>query len=784
MKRSIRPTLACGLLAAALARPLVSQSEPVTAAMEGISNRGRHPDQPYVTAGDRAYLIGTQDGGFPDLGTHVPGEMGGLWIHPIKLADGFWATVRDASSGREVALTRADRLVTYPHGTRLRYDAPLDGLTVERFQFSPDGWPGVIVEYVLANTTDLTRRLELSLAVRTELSPVWYSERIGVTDAPDTVAWRAGDRAFLGRDRDHDWFVAWGAPEARAVRAVSPTNVPRTTGNGATSAASYSVSLAPGRTAVLRFVFAGSTASEADALGVYRHLAANHGLLLEKKRQRYAALLRRARVTLPDRRLREVYDWVRVNMEWLVRDVPGVGRGLGGGLMEYPWWFGTETYSLQALMATGDFRLPQQTLAHLKRYSDSTNGNGRIVHEITTAGAISNPGNSQETAQFILTLGRLLDWSGDLEYARRMYPAMKQGLRWLLAEMDRDGNMFPGGYGIMEVLGLNAELIDVSVYTQQALEATARVARVLGEADAAVHYARLASELKARINDRFWIEEEGSYADFFGTRAQAVSAAEGARKQLGLKGEDQLTRRERALMEGYTRLARKFAAMPDSARGWLTNRNWVIATPMETAIAPRDRALRALDQIRRENVGPHGPYLSAVERLYMMTIATGVQAVAEASYGRTMEALWYMQRIAETFGLVTPGSISEMMPDFGCFTIAWTSYGIVVPLVQHIFGVQPDAVRRTVTFAPHMPEDWPEMRLEELPVGANVVSLAAVRAGGGIEYTFESRNPSWTLVFKPEAAGDAKYYLNGKLVVPGAGGIRMTGPRNHLRAVR
>ncbi|HEX6668343.1 MAG TPA: hypothetical protein VF061_02225, partial [Gemmatimonadales bacterium] len=70
---------------------------------------------------------------------------------------------------------------------------------------------------------------------------------------------------------------------------------------------------------------------------------------------------------------------------------------------------------------------------------------------------------------------------------------------------------------------------------------------------------------------------------------------------------------------------------------------------METAIAPRERALRALDKIRRENVGPHGPYLSAVERLYMMTIATGVQAVAEANYGRTEEALWYMDRIAETF---------------------------------------------------------------------------------------------------------------------------------------
>ena len=46
-------------------------------------------------------------------------------------------------------------------------------------------------------------------------------------------------------------------------------------------------------------------------------------------------------------------------------------------------------------------------------------------------------------------------------------------------------------------------------------------------------------------------------------------------------------------------------------------------------IAPRERAIRALDRIRRQNTGPYGPYLSAEERLHMMTIATGVQAARE-----------------------------------------------------------------------------------------------------------------------------------------------------------
>ena len=780
MKQSARSVLSCLVLFLIHTHSLACQSEYSDTILRGISNEGRTRDQPYVTAGDRAYLIGSQEGGFPEMGQHDPGEMGGLWLQPIKLADGFWASVREEASNREIPLAEAEDLVTYPYGTRLRYGSVIDGLEIERFQFSPDGEPGIIIQYQIRNTTGRARHMEVLLSTRTELSPVWYSDRIGIRNATDTVAWLAPDRAFLARDTDHTWFVVWGASDGRDARPAVASSVPRTSGMGVTATSRHRVSVDSGDTSTLTFVFAGSATSEAEALRTYRHLARNHAPLLEKKKQRLAALLERARVTIPDRGLQEVYNWVRVNMNWLVRDVPGIGRGLSGGLMEYPWWFGTETYSLQALMATGDFELPKHTLRLLRRHSDRTNGNGRIIHEVTGAGAIVNPGNSQETAQFILTVGKLLEWSGDLEFAREMYPAMQRGLAWLLTDMDRDGNMFPGGYGIMEVYGLNAELIDVAVYTQQALAATARVAGLLRDADAANRYRQQASELESRINDRFWIEEEGSYADFFGTRAQAVSAAEGARKQLGLKGEDKLTPRDRELMDHYTRLAQAFARMPDTTRGWLTNKNWVIATPLETGIAPRDRAIRLLDRIRHENVGPYGPYLSAVERLYMMTIATGVQAVAEANYGRTEEALWYMDRIVETFNRVTPGSISEMMPDRGCFTIAWTSYGIVVPLIQHVFGIQPDAIQKTVVFAPHMPDAWDDMRIEDLAVGTNVVSFSGARTGKGVEYTFESRDGGWAFVLKTEDSPGARYYLNGKPVVPPSAGIRMSGRRNRV----
>src|SRR5258706_2626275 len=67
--------------------PLPATNDYAANILAGISNQGRTKQQPYVTAGDRTYLIGTQDGQFPDIGHHVPGEMGGLWLPPIKLSD-------------------------------------------------------------------------------------------------------------------------------------------------------------------------------------------------------------------------------------------------------------------------------------------------------------------------------------------------------------------------------------------------------------------------------------------------------------------------------------------------------------------------------------------------------------------------------------------------------------------------------------------------------------------------------------------------------------------------
>lgn len=143
-----------------------------------------------------------------------------------------------------------------------------------------------------------------------------------------------------------------------------------------------------------------------------------------------------------------------------------------------------------------------------------------------------------------------------------------------------------------------------------------------------------------------------------------------------------------------------------------------------------------------------------------------------------------MDRIVETFNRTLPGSISEMMRDYGCFTIAWTMYGIVVPLVEHVFGVHPDAPRRTVVFDPHLPSGWDHMSLEALPVGTNSLSFSRARTAKGIEYRIDAKEDGWTFILKGDRVPGAKYYLNGTPVPFTPAGLRMTGKTNHVLLVQ
>ena len=120
----------------------------------------------------------------------------------------------------------------------------------------------------------------------------------------------------------------------------------------------------------------------------------------------------------------------------------------------------------------------------------------------------------------------------------------------------------------------------------------------------------------------------------------------------------------------------------------------------------------------------------------------------------------------------------------GDVTHVWTSYGIVVPLVEYVFGVQPDAYAKTIVFEPQLPDGWNDISIENLPVGDNLISFSRKKTSKGIEYSLTGTQHSWEMILKLKDLPGAKYTLNGKDVPFAPAGFQIRGAQNRLLVVQ
>jgi hypothetical protein len=168
--------------------------------------------------------------------------------------------------------------------------------------------------------------------------------------------------------------------------------------------------------------------------------------------------------------------------------------------------------------------------------------------------------------------------------------------------------------------------------------------------------------------------------------------------------------------------------------------------------------------------GQWGTYLSGMYQTAMMTISTSVQAVAECSYDRTEEALGYVKQIASTFNRRLPGSISEMSPDYGCFVQAWTAYGMVWPLITHMFGIQPKAHWKEIILRPRMPKEWAHAEVENVCIGIgennNTMNVSFERNLDEEIYRFSFEKQGWRVLLDLDYNEDKEVLLDGKPTSP------------------
>jgi hypothetical protein len=506
----------------------------------------------YVAAGDRTYIVGTQDGNFPGMGFHITDHVNGVWAHPLKLLDSY-AFYLDGST-----LPAATKFTSGPGFVELDYPAISGGWQISRTEFAPNGQPVALIGLSIHNGGNTPASRKLTFQPTSEILPAfpWTSTMPASNDLDqaDLVKFDPLISGLVFQDPPtlKDPTKQWYAVAAGAVKSSRPQDTVRFQGASAlvenlgplnkraSGQLSWQVNIAPGSTVDLWFAVAGTHTDKREAYGALLFGLFDPPGLLRQKIQSRLNILAQSDAQIPDPAIQAAFDWAKFNLADMRRVVTDAAirdtkegtvypaplasfpilSGFGAGYPDYPWFFGTDgAFTTYGLTATGQWNEAKNHLRTLREVSTAVNGlTGKVLHEIVTDGSIyfgtvTQPGDVEETPQFASAVVTLWRWSGDNAFLDENYDFIKAGMQYITTALDRNNDGWPEGAGIEESTGMGAEKLDVAVYTIRALNDLKEMAASKGDVRTRNFAEQKARELSQKFDGDWWEPDQRLFAD-------------------------------------------------------------------------------------------------------------------------------------------------------------------------------------------------------------------------------------------------------------------------------
>ncbi len=164
---------------------------------------------------------------------------------------------------------------------------------------------------------------------------------------------------------------------------------------------------------------------------------------------------------------------------------------------------------------------------------------------------------------WVLACEEFYQYSGDLDFVRQIYPAVRQQAENIWRMLNEDGLLEIEAWNMLDWAPMDTPWEGVvthqNAWLVEALRRTARLADLLGEAEDVRRYREMAEALKAAINAHLWSEEHQAYIDCIradGTRSPVISQQTNTVIYLC----DVATAERRPLIERY---------LKDAPEGWV-----------------------------------------------------------------------------------------------------------------------------------------------------------------------------------------------------------------------
>lgn len=673
-----------------------------------------------------------------------------LWVHPLKVARDFQLSfqipqyrepVRGADVARSVEVRPEATTITYSHMT----------FTVRQHILAPRDRAGLLVLLDVETFVPM----EVVVQFTPVLQYMWPGSFGG-----QYVFW----------DEAHDAFVLSESVQQR--NAVIGTSWP----SEGEAHPAHQLSEAPATFVIpvdsaratrelIPIAITAGTLPRDSVFAAYEALLADAPALYEESRAwADSVLASTTSVDTPDDALDLALEWAKVNLEEQRVCNPDLGCGfvagwgISGAASTRPgfgWYFGGDAaINSLAMDAVGQWDLVAEDLRFLARYQRA---DGKIPHEVSqAAGRIrwfeDYPYpyyHADTTPYWMVALSELWRASGDDALLRELWPAYRKAWEWCLtAETDGDGIIenTVGGYGAIEVGGLGEGLHE-DIYLAgvwiTALEATAELARHMGDRRMAERADRLRATALETLNERYWRAEDDQHAFAI-------------------------------LQSGETN---------DNLTAWP-------GTALSFGLLEPDRAERTLRKLATDSISADwgARLLSVGSDLYdplhynngaVWPFMTGFVAWGQYRYRRPWAGFhlidavkqhtfeWGRGRHPENFSGAYYTPMDATVPHQFFATSM-----LVTPLLRGVLGWRPDAPRGRAALAPQIPPEWDTVRVERLRVGSTSLDVTLVQDAGHAEAVLTSSGAPLELeVVLPVPLGATDVYtaLNGVGAVAAAG---------------
>lgn len=662
--------------------------------------------KPFTVAGERGAIFGEQSGAFE------------AWMYPLKILSRFaiiaelanYPVPIDVSAhAAAIEVTPAMTTIVYAHAA----------FTVKQRMFAPrgDAAAGPIVFFEIASV----RPLRLTFRFKPEMLRMWPAPNFGTPNA-EWVDEHGG--YYILHTDSPDLSAAIAMPRASPGILAPYQERPKT----------YPVEL--------KLAFDPKTDSDLFfplliALCDRTHTPARQLVTLNdnvatlyRKTQEYYAHFFDTRLTAetPDPDFDRALRWAAIAID---QGQVRLGNELGlvagyytsgdSARPGYGWYFGRDAlWTFFAINSYGDFELTRNALEFLIRRQRA---DGKIMHEFSqTADLVdwkSTPyfyAAADSSPLFVMAMEDYVSTSGDVAFLRRRWPAVERAYAFTRAH-DSDGDGIyenTEGTGWVESWppGMPHQEIYLAALDQQSADAMSRLASLMNNEAATAAARQKADEIRTKLDTEYYEPATHFYAF-----------------SRNLDGS----------------LDHTASIYPSVA--WWTGR---LALPRSDAMLSRWGSPEFSTDWGTRDISERTPFYDPISyhQGSVWPLFTGWVSLAEYRAGRPLSAYAHLMQNAGLTWTQDLGSVTELLS--GAFFQplgrssshqVWSSAMVLTPALRGLFGLDWDALHRTLRVAPNLPAGWDRARLHNVPFGDSRIELEFTREADRMIVRARSASP-------------------------------------------